>query len=336
MTDAAPQLPRVSIASLGGTITMAGTTDSAGLVPTLDATDILASAPAAREVADLRASTLSRKPGASLRFEDVLGALAWAQAQVADGADGIVLLQGTDTLEEVSYLLDLLWDRPQPLVVTGAMRAPSQLGADGPANLLAAIVVAASPEARDRGALVVINDVVHAAARVRKVDSIAMQAFHSGPFGPLGRIAENRAVLANHRSRPAPLPAPTAPEPNIDLVEMTLGDSGRLLRSAVDRGSDGLVIAGFGAGHVPVEALDAVATAVSSIPVVLASRTGAGPVLERTYAFAGSELDLLQRGLISAGWLDPRQARLLLWVAVANGMPRSEIAALFEQHARLP
>lgn len=335
MSFDAGALPRVSIASLGGTVTMAGSADSAGLVPTLDAADILASAPAAREVADLRATTLTRKPGASLRFEDVLSALDWAREQVDGGADGIVLLQGTDTLEEVSYLLDLLWDRPQPLVVTGAMRAPSQLGADGPANLLGAIVVAASAQARDRGALVVINDVVHPAARVRKRDSVAMDAFHSGPFGPLGRIIEYRAVLANQRARPAPLRVP-ATAVTVDLVEMTLGDSGRLIRSAVDHGSDGLVISGLGAGHVPADALDAVAAAVSSVPVVLANRTGAGPVLDRTYAFAGSELDLQQRGLISAGWLDARKARLLLWVALGNGMARSDIGALFETHARLP
>lgn len=80
---------------------------------------------------------------------------------VDGGVNGVVVVQGTDTIEETAYLLDLYWDLREPLVVSGAMRAPSAAGADGPANLLAAIVVAASAAARDRGALVVLNDDVH-------------------------------------------------------------------------------------------------------------------------------------------------------------------------------
>ncbi|UQX88976.1 asparaginase [Jatrophihabitans telluris] len=328
-------LPLVAVGSLGGTVTMERERGSPGLIPSLGAEDLVAAVPTATAVADLRATTLGRSAGASLSFETVLNALTWARAEVADGADGVVLLQGTDTIEEVAYLLDLLWDRSEPLVVTGAMRGPSHPGSDGPANLLASIVVAASPLVRDQGVTVVMNDEVHAASRVRKVDSIAAHAFTSHPFGPLGRIAENHLVLAGRRSRTPPLQVPVVTSVQIELIEMTLGNSGRLISSAVSHGADGLVIAGFGAGHVPVDALDRISAAVDMVPVVLASRAGSGPVLRHTYAFAGSEVDLHRRGVISAGWLDPRKARVLLWAAIANSMAEAEIRSLFDQRSEV-
>lgn len=322
--------PHLAVASLGGTITMTTGAKPSGVTPALTAAELLDTVPSLAEIADVQAGTLAKEPGASLGFTDVLDALDWAGAAVAGGAAGVVLVQGTDTIEETTYLMDLHWNRPEPLVVTGAMRPPQQPGADGPANLLAAAITAVDPASRGLGALVVLNDQVHAAARVRKRDTTAVDAFGSTPFGPLARIHEGRVTYVN---RPRPWPAVRPPErdrlPRVALLETFLGDDGELLRLVVEAGHDGVVICGFGAGHVSAKMADAVEAAAGRMPVVLASRTGAGTVLNGTYGFPGSERDLLRRGVIPSGWLDGRKARVLLWSLLATRESRERIRAVF-------
>jgi L-asparaginase len=327
----------VAVASLGGTITMTPAAAGAAVTPSLQAADLVRAVPGLDEVAELSAVTLRTEPGAWLTPVEVVAVGEWARRQVADGADGVVVVQGTDTIEETAYLLGLHWDRPQPLVVTGAMRAPTAAGADGPANLLAATVVAAATASRDRGALVVLNDDVHAAARVRKTDTVAMHAFSSAPFGPVGRVHERGVTYAG---APGPWPALPAPRPGHDprvaLLETHLGDRGDLLRLVADAGYDGIVLAGFGAGHVSAALADVVGEVAARCPVVLASRTGGGPVLRSTYGFVGSERDLLARGVVPAGWLDPRKARLLLWALLAAGHGVEEIRATVTARGAAP
>jgi L-asparaginase len=330
-----PQRTRVGVISLGGTISMLPT-PGGGVAPALAAEDLLAAVPGLDSVGgrdsgtglQVAAEDLRRLPGSALDFADVLAAYEAASRLIASGVAGVVITQGTDTIEESAYLLDLVHDGEAPLVVTGAMRSATAAGADGPANLLAALRVAASESARGLGALVVFADEVHGARFVRKAHTNSTGAFTSVP-GPLGRVVEDQVRLQLRPSRSRVFPRPSGDRPlRVPVATLGLGDDGEALRA---RGTvaDGLVLGAFGAGHVPPACVPVLEELVGRIPVVLASRTGAGPVLSTTYGFPGSESDLLGRGLISAGGLEPAKARVLLWLLLAGGSDRSAVADAF-------
>lgn len=328
---------RVAAASLGGTITMTSASGGTGVTPSLTAADLVDSVPGLAGVAEVTARTITTAPGAWLAVADVLQALSWAHRAVDDGASGAVIIQGTDTIEESAYLLDLYWDRPAPLVFTGAMRTAQMAGADGPANILAAVRVASSPASRDRGVLVVMNDEIHAASRVRKVRSSGLNAFCSPSFGPLGYLEESAAVYGNSIRRLAPLPMPAANHhPHVALIGTHLGDDGTLLDLVAASDCGGIVVAAFGVGHVSEKLARAVSRVITaSKPVVLASRTGSGTTFASTYGFIGSESDLLRRGAIPSGWLDARKARLLLACLLSASSSVEDINLEFRRRGSL-
>ncbi|TIC86327.1 asparaginase [Nocardioides sp. GY 10113] len=330
-TGNGPSLPRVAVGALGGTIAMTSA-DGRAVAPTMTADDLAAAVPGLADIADLSAETLAMLPSGSLTESMVLAALAWARAAVADGAVGVVLTQGTDTLEESAYLLDLAWDLPEPLVVTGAMRSPQAPGADGPANLTAAVTCAAAEASRGRGVLVAFDDEIHLARWVAKAHSISTGAFRSPAFGPVGRVVEGVATYGVTVRHPAPLALPdptTTVLPRVPLVSTHLGDDGALLDVLTRHGGvDGVVVAGFGAGHVSAAMAEAVGRAAEVMPVVFASRTGSGPTGRAMYGYPGSEVDLVARGAVAAGWLTPVKARLLLWALLAAGR-RGDVADAF-------
>jgi L-asparaginase len=315
---------RVLALFLGGTIGMAG--HRGGVVSRLTATDLVASVPQLGELdVELEASNFRSLPSAHLTFGDVLELVAAAES--AD-VDGVVVVQGTDTLEETAYLIDLVWPHDTPVVVTGAMRNPAMAGSDGPANLLAAVQVAASTEFRGLGALVVFNDQVHAARFARKTHSTSTATFVSPNAGPLGLLVEGRPVrLTSVARRPVHRPSRT-PDARVPIHSTGMDDEGWQDGRSADR-PDGLVVAALGVGHVPERLADELVGLAQDIPVVLTSRTGAGPVLSHTYGFAGSETYLLGRGLVSGGLLDPYKARVLLKVALACDYDLEQIRQAF-------
>jgi L-asparaginase len=318
---------RVLVVSLGGTITMTASAGG-GVVPALSAPDLLTTVPGLADL-DVTVETVDfrRLPGASLSLADVTALSRLIRQHLAKGVDGVVVVQGTDTIEETVYLLDLHHAQPQPVVVTGAMRNPTLAGADGPANLLAAVQTAASQTARGLGCLVVFADEIHAARHVRKTHSTAGSTFQSPNGGPLGYLVEGQPRLLHRLEGRYVVPGPAeGVSPRVVLLTISLGDDGVLLDGLADR-ADGVVIAGFGAGHVPQDLVPAFEGLADRIPVILASRTGAGPVLTATYGFPGSERDLLNRGLIPAGFLDAYKARILLYALLAAGAERKAIIA---------
>jgi L-asparaginase len=327
-------LPRVTLISYGGTIASA-VRPGIGAIPSLDIGEIVREIPAVRKVAEVVHLPSKQVASPHMTMRDLLDMRVTIRDAIAQGSSGVVITQGTDTMEEIAFGLDLLCEGAPPVVVTGAMRNASLPGADGPGNLVAAIQVAASPAARDLGALVVMNDEVHAARFVRKSHTANPSAFRSAQTGPLGWIAEGDVRILVRPARRLHVAVPDGVDPPpVCLLKVSLGDDGRLFRYMSAAGFAGVVIEGFGGGHVTREiaAPDILEPLIATMPVVLASRAGSGEVLRSTYGgFAGSETDLIGRGVIFAGALDGPRARILLTLLLMSGADRDGIAKAFAE-----
>lgn len=320
--------PVISIGALGGTISMTGAPDGQGVTSSLGAAELAKSVPGLDQCATLYLHTLARIGSGSIRFQHVFDTLAWARQQIDQGAQGVVITQGTDTLEETAFLLDLFWSAREPLVLMGAMRNPQLPGADGSANLLAAVQVATDAASCNRGALVVMNDDIHEARRVQKMHTTHVNAFVSPVRGPVGVIQEGRVTyLRDTPARPR-LPVPSAYSSKVLLLEHSLDDDPDIVSFALDAGYAGIVVAGFGSGHASERLRDVLVTAATRIPVIMCSRTGAGSTTRAVYGYKGAEIDLRRHGVLMGGWLCPRKARLLLSAAVWNGIGGDELAGL--------
>lgn len=325
-------LPKVALIPYGGTIASA-VKPGVGAMPSLDVGEMAKQMPGVREIAEVVPQASRHLASPHMTVRDLIDIAVAAREAIALGSQGVVITQGTDTIEEIAFGLDLLCKGDDPIVVTGAMRNASLPSADGPANVIAAIRVAASVAARGLGALVVMNDEIHAARFVRKSHTANPGTFRSMPTGPLGWLAEDDVrivVRPAHRFHVA-VPDDGVPPP-VCLLKMSLGDDGRLLQYVPAAGFAGLVMEGFGGGHVTrdVAAPGILESLIETMPVVLASRAGSGEVLRSTYGgFSGSETDLIRRGVIYAGSLDGPKARILLTLLLMRGADREEIRRTF-------
>ena len=320
--------PRILVLSLGGTITMLPG-DGGGIAPKLGAAELVAAVPALAEAAQVEAHSPFRLPSPSLSPAHLVDVARRIEEAFAQGCEGAVVVQGTDTIEESSFLLDLLIGGEEPVVVTGAMRGADAPGADGPANLLAALRTAASEEARGLGTLVVLNYDIHAARFVTRSHTILPSAFASPFSGPIGVVVEGRPRILVRPPRLGGLPSYGGPPRPVALLRWAMGEDGRLLEVLPQLGYAGAVIEGMGAGHVPAAIAPLLGDLAARMPVVLATRCPAGPVFTRTYGYAGGEMDLIGRGLIPAGILSGLKARLLLGLALRQDCGQASAAAAF-------
>lgn len=326
--------PYVELFALGGTIASLPRDGAEGVSPEVTADELVAAVPGLDGVAVVGATQVLQVPSTEVTPEDIVALVARMGAAIDAGVQGVVVTQGTDTLEESAFLLDLLWQRPEAVVVTGAMRTPDTAGADGPANLLAAVRVAASPQARDCGVLVCLGDRVHGARHVRKTHTSDPAAFTSPGYGPVGTVTEDRVTIAMRPARGSEKfsPAP-GPLPKVGLVRVSMADDGQILAAVEGLDFQGLVVEGLGGGHVPARLVDSLSGLVDRMPVLLASRSGSGEVLRQTYGYPGGDVDLVDRGLVPVGDLDGAKARLLLQLALASEQDRHAVEELVRRVA---
>ncbi len=324
---AAQPLPRVAVIATGGTI--AGQAEGGQL----SGAQLIAAVPDLAAVARLEVQEFSRIGSSAMTPEHWLGLARLINDRFAAEPDlaGVVVTHGTDTMEETGYFLHLAVAHERPVVVVGSMRNASAVSADGPANLLSAVRVAASPDAGGRGVLVVLNDEVHSARDVRKTDNNRVDTFAASEWGALGvvdadRIVFRRSLVTRHTTSSELHLDPARTElPTVPIVADYAGSDGSALEALVGAGVDAVVVQAFGGGRASPDTRRAVEDlADAGIPVVLASRVPEGRVM-------GSEASV-RRGVLAAGDLPPHKVRVLLMLALARERTPSELQRLLDTH----
>ncbi|MEU1954880.1 asparaginase [Nocardia rhamnosiphila] len=318
----------LTLLGTGGTISTLPGAD--GAIPRMTANELAGSLGVDR----IRAKDVFTRSSREIGPEEAWIMASAIEDEIRAGATGVVVTHGTDTIEETAYALALLVDPVIPIVLTGAMRSPHMPGADGPANLRAAACAASCAEVADYGPVVVMHDEIHLASLVTKGHGASVSAFGSPAAGPVGRIVENEPLLLlGPPRRSALLSRRTAPTKRVEIVNVCGGDDGLAVDSAAER-SDGLVLAGTGAGHISAAAAVAAERAVAAgVPVVFASRCADGLTLAGTYGGAGSETELLRAGLVRSRFLNPAKARLRLLFGLSAGLGPDELFPSTEKGA---
>lgn len=334
-------MARVHIIATGGTIAMAHDSKAGGAVVALGASDFVQRLKnqGAPNLPELTSEEYGPLPSSHFTVEHLWGLRERVARLVTDRSsrrtkdsdesaiDGLVITHGTDTLEETAYLLDLTIPSDKPIVVTGAMRTACEPGYDGIANLLAAVRVAASPEANGLGTLVVLNDEIHAARDVTKTHTQRLDTFQSPSWGPLGRVQATHITIPRRVQRQLLL-CPRL-ESKVYLFKLAVGMDAELLRQAVLLGARGVVVEAFGGGRVPPWWMKAIQEAIGlGVIVVITSRCSAGRLYDQ-YSYTGAYHDLLQAGCLFASDINGPKARLRLMAALGTAKDTQEAKSLF-------
>jgi L-asparaginase len=322
----------IAILTTGGTIAMQYDAEAGGAIPLLGAADFTAALPPG--LPDLRVEELVNLPSSHFTLE-TLRTIRERVAALAAGPDveGIVVTHGTDTLEETAYLLDLTVPGEKPVIVTGAMRAASDAGYEGYANLLAAVRVAAAERARGLGAVAVLNDEIHAACTVTKMHTLGTATFQSPGWGPVGRVEGDAVIVGRHPERRV-LPW-RGLEPNVPLLKLVVGVETGILEDALARGARGVVIEALGGGRVPPWWLPAIERArARGVPVVIASRCPSGRVWD-AYGYPGAYRTLADLGCLFAEGLNGQKARIKLMVVLAGAQGADKVAGIWNDQGAM-
>jgi L-asparaginase len=331
-------LPKVGLIVTGGTIDSVGKDrlDLAWYIEAgkrLQEGELLGMLPELKDIAQVSEIPFRRMPSHALLDKDWLELLRAIHSIFdADEASGIVITHGTNTLEETAYFLNLTLKTEKPVVIVGSMRPSSALSADGYLNVVNAVRVAADPNSRGRGALVVMNDTIFSGRDVTKNATYRVEAFQSRDLGPLGFAdADGKVIYYHHPARKHTIHSEFDVRhlhalPRVDIVISYIGADGAMIEAAANAGAKGIVSAATGAGR-PTPAEDAAfdkAYRENGVLMCLASRVAAGRVVRSP--------GLAQRGFVASDNLQPWKARLLLSLALTQTDNAGEIQRMFDTY----
>lgn len=324
---------KIKIILLGGTI--ASAIDEHGKEIVMDLSDYVKTFTEVTDVMDIDVCSFKQLSGYNTKIVDLIDTANLIKKSIdEEKVDGIVVIMGTNIMEEFAFGLQVMIQREVPIIVTGAMRTPDMKSADGSGNLLASLQVAASESCRDLGVLVVMNNVVFSANDVRKEHTQNPDAFKS-EF-PLGYVAEGTPSI---RVRPVRRHFPwidvkTEPK-DVMIYTSYLGDTGQILSKVLDFDYAGVVVEGTGYGVVAEWVFEYLEDIHKKIPVVMASRIGHGDTMTQSYGNGfGMPLYLEKHGYMFAHQLDGRKSRILLTLLVMSECTNEQIKESFEMFSK--
>ncbi|RDZ34067.1 MULTISPECIES: asparaginase [unclassified Haloferax] len=322
--------PQVTVLSTGGTI--ASTDGEGGATPSKRGAALVDAVPELGEYAEVEVRDVALRPSFDMDFETVAATAHAARDAAVDGADGVVVTHGTDTMEESAYYLDLALDLDVPVVFTGAQRRPNEVSADGPSNLLTAVRAAVDESFTGRGGVyVAFDEQLHAARDATKIHTSDLDAFASPDASPVARFTrEGTRLLREPGSRSASVDAIESSK-DVAVVQSYIGADDRQLRSVVEAEADGVVLEGTGLGN----ATNALGEAAGSLaedgyPVVVTTRCQGGAVAP-VYGSPGGGETLRDRRVIDGSDLPAHKARIKLMLVLESvGDDLAAIRAAFE------
>ena len=300
---------KILIITTGGTIAMKQNSPF-GVVPNDEFARQLKTFPNLTNIATIDVYEYSNLPSPHITPNKMLQLSKIIQKKI-DTYDGIVVTHGTDTLEETAYFVDLILNSEKPVVFTAAMRSGSELGLDGPRNIVGAVRVAGAERSKNKGVLVVMNDEIDAARDVVKSDSGKTDAFVTPSYGLLGIIDPDRIVYYRKSLCQEKIISDEIDE-NVDLIKCVSGMDGRFIEASIKCNVKAIVIEAFGRGNVPPKMIPAIELAISqNIMIVICSRTHTGRVYPE-YGYSGGGLFLQKKGVIMGGDLKSTKMRIKL------------------------
>ena len=327
--------PNIYILATGGTIAgnSASATESNYTAGSKGIEEILSSVPQLGDLATIKSEQISNIGSQEMNDEIWLKlANRVSELLTKNDVDGVVIMHGTDTMEETAYFLSLVIKSKKPIVLVGSMRSSTSMSADGALNIYNAVSVAADKNAREKGALVVMNDEIHAAREVTKANTTNVATFTSPNSGKIGTV--NYGVVNFYM---APLRKHTISSdfnikdikalPRVDIIYAHPQDVSDFVETAVQKGAKGIVVAGMGNGNLYPDTEAALAKASEAgVIVVRSSRTGSGSTS------VGSEVDDAKLGFLTADNLNPQKARVLLILALSKSSDKAKIKEFFATH----